>query len=133
TRTPRPARTAAFALSRPPGAPDGPWPDLLERGVRVAGRGHLGQHLADEHRQAAARILSQANGALGAVVAVGHVGGAGPVLGAERDALAGLVGGAHGAGGAFRIPVGAVPGHGARGLRAILHRVALALAPLDHL
>src|SRR5690606_17174616 len=72
-------------------------------------------------------------GALGAVVAVGHVVGDGPVLGAERDALAGLVGGAHGAGGAVRIPVGDVPGHGARGLRGILHRVALALDPLDHL
>src|SRR5690606_17434631 len=81
--------------------------------------GHLGDDLAIDHRQPVARgAIRQAHGGFLPVVAIGHVVGDGHVLAAQRDALAGFAVGAQGPGGAVRIPVGHVPGHGARGRRS---------------
>src|SRR5690606_27634981 len=68
-----------------------------------------------------------------AVIAVGDVIADGHVRIAQGDAVAGLAVGAHGAGGAIRVAVGHRVGDHARGLRAVLHRAALAVDPLDDL
>src|SRR6478609_9309333 len=63
--------------------------------VAARRRGDLGDDLAVDHRQARARLVVHAHGALLAVVAVGHVVTDRTVLGTQRNAAARLVAGAH--------------------------------------
>src|SRR5690606_38828805 len=102
-------------------------------GARLGGR-DAGHDLAVDHRQAAIdRALGQAHGALLALVLVGHVVGHRHVLGAQRDALARLLVGAHGPGGAVGVAVGHVVADHVGRLRGRGLGMALGPGPVDHL
>src|SRR5690606_7141995 len=92
-------------------------PDLQVGGTGLRRR-DPGHDLAVHHRESVLeRALVQAHGALPALVLVGHVVGHRDLLGAQRDALARLLVGAHGAGGAVRVAVGHVVADHVGGLR----------------
>src|SRR5690606_10647418 len=129
---------AARQKRRPP---PGERPSVLATGPRLLAVGALradvhagGDDLAVDHRQAVGlRLLVQAQGAFLALVAVGHVVADHLVLGAQGDALAGLLVHALGAGGAVRVAEGhGVADHPA-GLGGGVLGAALALGAADDL
>src|SRR5690606_25993443 len=108
-------------------------PDLQVGGAGLRRR-DPGHDLAVHHRESVLeRALGQAHGALAAVVLVGHVVGHRDLLGPQRDALARLLVGAHGAGGAVGVAVGHVVADHVGGLRGRGLGVAAGLGAVHHL
>src|SRR5690606_18685277 len=103
--------------------------------VGSAGDGcDLGHHLAVDDRQARARRLLHADHMhRTAIQPVADVVADGPAALAQGDAFARLRFGAHAAGGAVRIAIGDVPGHGARTGGRAVDRAAAAVGAVHHL